>query len=125
LPIIMQARQVLPSPVNLDCCSQIRVAIENGDNRPGIISLGVILTDTLLPGKPSIFLPDARVMSSHAVKFSISRPPVSEVLTFKVPENPKLPQFNEITVVFQPAPERALGGAKIAIQEFMLVPRGL
>lgn len=125
LPIIMQARQSLANPVNLDCCSQIRVAIENGDNRPGIISLGVILTNTTLPGRPSIFLHDKRVISSDALKFSVNRPTVSEVLTFRIPKNSKISRFNEITVVFQPAPERALGGAKIAIQEFDLVPRGL
>jgi hypothetical protein len=119
----MQARQSLGNPVNLDCCYQIRVAIENGDNRPETISLGINLTNTTLPGKPSIFLNDERVTSSDSLKFSINRPPVSKVLTFRIPENSSILQFNEITVVFHPAAERALGGAKIAIQDFTLVPR--
>jgi hypothetical protein len=125
LPILMEARQNLATPIDLNCCSQIRVAIQNADNRPGKIALAVILTNTTLPGKSSVFLGQSPVVSSHAIEFSINRPPVSEVLDFRIPENSKIRQFNQITVLFQPDPERALAGAKIAIQEFALVPRGL
>jgi hypothetical protein len=125
LPILMEARQNLATPIDLNCCSQIRVAIQNADNRPRKIALAVILTNTTLPGKPSVFLGQSPVVSSRAIQFSINRPPVSEVLNFRIPEHPKVRQFNEITVLFQPDPERALAGAKIAIQEFALVPRGL
>ncbi len=125
LPILMEARQNLATPIDLNCCSQIRVAIQNADNRPGKIALAVILTTTSLPGKPSVFLGQSPVVSSHAVMFSINRSPVSEVLDFRIPEHSKVRQFNQITVLFQPDPERALAGAKIAIQDFMLVPRGL
>ena len=124
LPILMEARQNLGTPIDLNCCSQIRVAIQNADNRPGKIALAVILTNTTLPGKPSLFLGQSPVVSSHAVMFSINRPPVSEVLDFRIPENSKIRQFNQITVLFQPDPERALAGAKVAIQEFTLVPWG-
>jgi hypothetical protein len=124
-PILMEARQNLATPIDLNCCSQIRVAIQNADNRPGKIALAVILTNTTLPGKPSVFLGQSPVVSSHAVMFSINRPLVSEVLDFRIPEHSKVRQFNQITVLFQPDPERALAGAKIAIQEFTLVARGL
>ena len=124
-PILMEARQNLGTPINLNCCSQIRVAIQNADNRPGTIALGVILTNTRLAGKPSISLGREPVTSSHPVRFSIDRPPVSEVLDFRIPANPKIRQFDQLTVVFKPSPERALGGVKIAIKQFMLVPKGL
>ncbi len=123
-PIVMEARQNLGVLVDMSCCSQIRVAIQNADNRPGTIALALILTNTTLPGKPSISLGRAPVASSHPLRFSINRPPVSEVLDFTIPANSKIRQFDQITVVFQPAPERALAGVKIAIQQFMLVPRG-
>ena len=113
------------TPINLNCCSQIRVAIQNADNRPGTIALGVILTNTRLAGKPSISLGREPVTSSHPVRFSIDRTPVSEVLDFRIPANPKIRQFDQLTVVFKPSPERALGGVKIAIKQFMLVPKGL
>lgn len=123
-PIVMEARQNLGTLVELNCCSHIRVAIQNADNRPGKIALGVILTNTTLPGKPSLYLGQSPVVSSHAIQFSIDRPPVSEVLDFRIPNNSKIRQFNEITVLFRPASERSMAGAKIAIQEFSLVPRG-
>lgn len=124
-PIVMEARQNLGTLVDLNCCSHIRVAIQNADNRPGKIALGVILTNTTLPGKPSLYLGQSPVVSSHAIQFSIDRPPVSEVLDFRIPNNSKIRQFNEITVLFRPASERSMAGAKIAIEEFSLVPRGL
>lgn len=124
-PIVMEARQNLGVFVDTSCCSQIRVAIQNADNRPGRIALGVILTNTTVSGRPSQFLGMTTVASSHPVQFSINRAPVSEVLNFRIPANARIRQFNEITVLFRPAPERALAGAKIAVQQFMLVPRGL
>lgn len=124
-PILMEARQNLGVLVNLNCCSQIRVAIQNADNRPGTIALGVVLTNTTVPGNPSQFLGMTTVASSHPMQFTVNRPPVSEVLDFRIPANARIRQFNEITVLFRPAPERALAGAKIAIQQFMLVPGGL
>ncbi|MHB1938306.1 MAG: hypothetical protein ACYCOR_17230 [Acidobacteriaceae bacterium] len=122
-PIVMEARQNLGVFVDTSCCSQIRVAIQNADNRPGRIALGVILSNTTLPGKPGVFLGRVPVASSHAVQFTVNRPPVSEVLDFRVPANATIRQFNEITVVFLPARERALGGARVSIQQFVLIPR--
>lgn len=61
----------------------------------------------------------------HPVQFSINRASVSKVLDFRIPRNPRIHQFNEITVVFRLASERALAGAKVAVQQFMLVPREL
>lgn len=124
-PIMMEARQNLGILVDTNCCLQIRIAIQNADNSPGRIALGVILTNMTAPGKPSLSLGEEPVASSDPVRFSINRPPVSEVLNFRIPANPKIRQFDQITVVFKPAPERALGGVKIAIQQFMLIPTGL
>ncbi len=124
-PIVMEARQNLGILVDTSCCSQVRVAIQNADNRPGKIALGVILTNTTVLGRPSQFLGMTTVASSHPVQFTVNRPPVSEVLDFRIPVNARIRQFNEITILFRPAPERALAGAKIAVQEFMLVPSGL
>jgi hypothetical protein len=49
--------------------------------------------------------------------------PVSETLTFDIPSQPRLRRFDEISVVFLPDPQRAALGAKIAIQQFTLIPR--
>lgn len=123
-PIKMEARQNLGILVDSNCCYQIRVAIHNADNSPGRIALGVILTNTRIPGRPSMSLGEEPVASSDPVRFSINRPPVNEVLDFRIPANPRIRQFDQIKVVFRPDSERALGGVKIAIQQFMLIPAG-
>ena len=121
-PIRMEARQNLGILVDTNCCVRIRVAIQNADNSPGRIALGVILTNTTVPGKPSIALGQQPVVSSQPGRFSINRPPVNEVLEFRIPAASRIRQFDQITVLFEAAPERALGGVKVAIQQFMLIP---
>jgi hypothetical protein len=46
-----------------------------------------------------------------------------ETLSFKIPPNPTIQQFDELTVRFHRAPYRATKSAKLAIERFFLVPR--
>jgi hypothetical protein len=121
-PLIMEAHQKLANSLPLTCCSDLQVTIKNGDNRPGNIALGVILTDSASPRNPSIYLGRKDVVSSEADHFSLNRSPVSEMLAFAIPAHVSVREFNEITVVFLPARERSLGGEQIAILRFTLVP---
>jgi hypothetical protein len=63
------------------------------------------------------------VESSQPPAFRLSHPPVEEALRFTLPAKSTIQRFDEIKVVFMPSAERALGGVKIAILEFRLVPR--
>jgi hypothetical protein len=121
-PLIMEAHQRLGTPLPLTCCSDLEVTIKNGDNRPGSIALGVILTDSSSPGRPSEYLGRKVVVSSEAGHFSLNRSPVTEMLTFAIPAHARVREFDEITVVFLPARERSLGGEQIAILRFALLP---
>jgi len=121
-PLLMEAHQSLGSSINLDCCKEIDVNITNADNRPGRISIGMILTDSTLPDKTSQYLEAKPIVSSEAPLFSMNRPSTEEKLRFQI-EKGKLQAFDEITVVILPAKERSLGGAKIAIHQFTLIPR--
>jgi hypothetical protein len=121
-PLLMEAHQNLGSSISLDCCKEIDVTITNADNRPGRLSIGMILTDSTSPDKPSQYLEEKPIVSSEAPHFSINRPPTDEKLRFQIVKG-KLQAFDEITMVFLPAKERSLGGAKIAIQQFTLIPR--
>jgi hypothetical protein len=122
-PLLMEAHQNLDSPIDLDCCRAIDIAITNSDTRPGRIAIGVILRDSMSPGKPTKYLGEKPVVSSEPADFNMNRPPVKEVLRFSISQSGKLHQFNEITVVFLPAHERSLGGAKVSIRQFTLLPR--
>jgi hypothetical protein len=53
------------------------------------------------------------------------RQPASETLNFSIPSNSVIRRFNEVTVLFRLSGFRARTAAKIGIDHFTLVPRGL
>jgi len=122
-PLLMEAHQNLGSTIDLACCSEIDVAITNADTRPGKIALGIVLTDSNSSGKPWRALGEQTIVSSEADQIPMNRPPVKEILRFPISRAALMRQFNEITIVFLPAKERARGGAKVSIQSFTLIPR--
>jgi hypothetical protein len=123
LPLLMEAHQDLGSSIDLGCCSEIDIAITNADNRLGKIAVAVRLTDSSSIGKPSQELVKRAIVSSEAVQIPLNRPPVKEVLRFQISRSTTMHRFDEISVVFLPARERALGGAKVSVQSFTLIPR--
>jgi hypothetical protein len=122
-PLLMEAHQILDKSIDLTCCREIEVAITNADTRPGKISLGLILTDSTSPDKPSRNLSSRPIASSEPANIPLNREPTKEVLRFPIPRSSITHRFNEITIVYIPAPERARGGAKVSIQSFTLIPR--
>lgn len=122
-PLLMEAHQILDKSIDLTCCREIEVAITNADTRSGKISLGLILTDSTSPDKPSRNLGSRPITSSEPANIPLNREPIKEVLRFPIPRSSTTRRFNEITVVYIPAPERAHGGAKVSIQSFTLIPR--
>jgi hypothetical protein len=78
----MEAYQNLGTSIDLECCSEIDVAITNADVRPGTIALAIRLTDSDSIGKPSQDLEERIIVSSKAALISLNRPPVEEVLRF-------------------------------------------
>jgi hypothetical protein len=122
-PLLMEAHQILDKPIDLTCCREIEIAITNADTRPGKISLGLILTDSTFFEKPSRNLGSRPIVSSESANIPLNREPIKEVLHFPIPRSSMTHGFDEITVVYLPAPERARGGAKVSIQNFTLIPR--
>ena len=49
--------------------------------------------------------------------------PVDEVLRFAVPSRAAIRKFDQITVVYLPGVEHWQVGAKVAIEQFQLLPR--
>lgn len=123
LPLLMEAHQDLGNSIDLACCRDVEVAVQNGDNRAGAIQLGLLLTDTTLPGKPSQYLGVQTVISSLPQHFSLKNSPAAETLRFPVPEQTKIRRFNAITVIYMPDSQRSVIGAKVAIEHFALIPR--
>jgi len=65
------------------------------------------------------------VKSKRTWNIDGQQPPTHETLNFAIPTNPAIHRFDEVKVVFRLDAFRADDGAKIAIDRFVLVPRGL
>jgi hypothetical protein len=120
--LIMEAHQDLDRPIELTCCREIDLMILNADNIPGDIGITLVLNDSTVRGSASQTLGSHKVKSSEPPVFSLSRPPVEETLRFIIPARLKIKRFDELSVVLQPSLERSLGGAKISVREFRLLP---
>ena len=124
-PLSMEAHEHFGSMISVDCCSRIQISIRNADLYSEAVSLELLLVNSSLPGKPSQSL--GRVMAKSARPWKVyEKPsPTAETLNFPMPANLSLRRFDEVMIVFRLAAFRADDGAKIAIDHFVLVPRGL
>jgi hypothetical protein len=120
--IAMEAHQTLYTPLSGDCCHSIRIDLLNGDDRPGLIRIELLLKDTSAKPGSSLSLGTIAIPSSQLEHIPLDRPPVPESLRFQMPALAHGKRFDEITVVIKPSSSRALGGSKIAIRDFVLVP---
>jgi hypothetical protein len=123
IPLIMEAHQALGAAIPLVRCREMQVTIENSDNAPGTIALGVLLTDSTSLGKPTFYLGQQTVASTEPSRFTVKPSPVPEVLHFPISNHARIEEFDEITIVFFQDSERPYTGAKIAIKQFDLVLR--
>lgn len=122
-PLTMEAVQGLSAAIRTASYREIQLSIANRDNIRGPIVLHIQLTDTTAPGKPSLSLGGQPVLSSEPGRFSFKAATTEEVLRFPVPERITIRKFDEITVFFLPDAAYFEIGPKIAIQQFVFVPR--
>jgi len=118
VPLSMEAHQMLGAPIRMDCCSAMKVSIRNGDNRVGAIYVELVLKERGKAHSMGVQV----LRSSMSPNIALDRPPVDETLSFSVPSSVKGKQFDEIAVVVKAARERSRAGAKLAVQNFTLVP---
>jgi hypothetical protein len=120
----MEAHQNFATLIDVESYSRMQIAIRNADPYRGTVSLELILINTTLPGKPSQSLGEVIVQSARPRQEYGERAVTSEVLNFDVPSTSPLRRFDEVMIVFKLESGRAESGAKIAIDRFVLVPRG-
>jgi hypothetical protein len=121
-PLAMEAHQALSTPIDMDCCHALRIDLLNGDDRPGPIEVELVLRNTSSKHGSSLLLGGITIPSSRAPSIPLNRPPVSESLLFAMPATARKRRFDEITVIIKPSAERTLPGAKVSVQDFVLVP---
>ena len=123
VPLAMEGHQTLTRPVDLHSVGAMQVTVRNGDNRRGRIDMGVLLTDSTTPGKPSMYLGTEPMVTTEADHFALKVRPVSEEVRFAIPERREIRKFDEITVLFFPDAARSTLGARVGIEEFELEPK--
>jgi hypothetical protein len=119
-PLIMEAHQNLGKLINLMCCREIRIEIRNADRYPGTVSVELVLMNTREGQEGSVSLGSAPVTSAPGDPGA----PMKETLTFPIPARAKVHQFDELMIRFPRRRTRIFRSAKIAIERFVLVPRG-
>jgi len=110
----MEAHQNLGKLFDLRCCREIQIEIQNADPYPGTVSMELVLVNTRSGQQGSVSLGFAPVKSDA---------PTKETLTFPVPAQSPIRQFDELTIRFPRRRTRIFRSAKIAIERFVLVPR--
>ena len=120
-PLSMEAHQKLDQDVDISCCSKIELSILNADRYPHTISLELIVRE-----QPGYLSQSLGMLPVQSVPDLDTDPisPVGETLQFEVPPEPSVRMFNELTVVYHRMSVRADKSARVAIDRFILVPRG-
>jgi hypothetical protein len=124
-PLSMEARQNLGTSVDLSCCSRIQIAIRNADRFLSSVSLELVIIDTASQGRPSLSLGRVFVSSDPSWRFQEHISPSTQILNFPVPASGAISHFDEMMIVFHLEGYRARAAAKVGIDHFTLVPRGL
>jgi hypothetical protein len=124
-PLSIEAHDHLGNQINTDCCSRIQIAIRNADRYPDTVSLELILIDTSNADQPSESLGTMLVKSTRPWRIYEHPQPVTETLTFPIPARASLRHFDELKIVFRLDRARADAAARIAIDHFVLIPRGM
>jgi hypothetical protein len=124
-PLLIEAHDHLANLIELNCCSRIQIAIRNADRYPETVSLELVLVNTTIPHNPSVSLGRMMVNSTMPWKVYEKSPSVDETLSFPIPSRHSLQAFDEVKIVFLLDRARADAAARIAIDHFVLIPRGL
>ena len=124
-PLSMEAHENLGTMIDLACCSRIQVVIRNADRIPRTVSLELILINSSLPGMPSQSLGRSMVESSQPWRIYDQQRMTHETLNFSIPTRPSIRRFDEIKVVFRLDHARSDYAARVAVDRFVLIPRGL
>lgn len=111
-PLVMQAHQQLPTPIDPRCCSALEVVVRNADRAPGTVALKVELATADLKRANRESLGSRQVPAAEKA-----------VLRFPMPATPAIRRFDRIVVEFELAGRRYHRSANVSIERFVLIPR--
>jgi hypothetical protein len=120
--LIMEARQNFGRLIDINCCSEIQITVTNGEPYPRSVALELSLANTTLTGSPSWSLGTAKV-TPQPVSWLQRASERVEILTYKIPALPEIRQFDEAVIIFNRSEHTASRSARIAINQFVFLPR--
>jgi hypothetical protein len=106
-PLVMEAHQDFSRSIEMRCCSEIRLALRIADAAPETVKVELVLSDRRAPGRPSQSLGVARL---------------EEIMTFPMPAESPLREFDHATIEFRLGRVRVERSARIAIRRFHFIP---
>ena len=111
-PLIMQARQPLPQPIELSCCRAIDLVLRSREAQPETVYVELVLLDSTGPRPREQSLSGKRLPPS----------PLRQVtLRFDLPRTLEIRSFDEIVVWFHRDLSRRARSANLAIDQFDLI----
>jgi hypothetical protein len=120
-PLLMEAHQTLPDPVDMDCCREIQLVLKN-DPSLGASEVGLSLTDSHSPGKITQNLGIKYIGLDSTAQRVGDGPFSEETLSFPIPKSAKIKKFDQITVILFPDPKHLTAGRKVAVERFIMIP---
>lgn len=117
--LLMEAHQALPTPIELQDTSALKVQMVNAETERGTIAVEILLKDRSSMTQATS-LGVSVLQSSTAPTIDARRAPVTETLTFKIPDRLKKKRFDEITVRIRPDVLHEVKGSAVSVQSFTL-----
>jgi len=121
-PLLMEAVQSLDEPIDVTELSTIQLTMLDADPHPSGISIQLVLADTDLHNHPEQSL-GLQTLDGNPLVVNAGNSH-SETLTFPVPMQSRCKRFNQIRLIFWLDPSHDRQAAAVAVQDFVLVPKG-
>ncbi|MEO6815365.1 MAG: hypothetical protein ABI177_01585 [Edaphobacter sp.] len=120
-PLLMEAHQYLPAPVDLSCCRELQIVFRN-DASLGASEVGIQLTDSHAKSKSTQSLGIKPIASDSSSQPPQNASPIEETVTFPIPKSATIKQFDQITVALLPRYPYRTAGRKVEIERFIMIP---
>jgi hypothetical protein len=118
----MEAVQTLDEPIDATELATIQITMLDEDLHPASVSVELVLADGGIGKHTEQSLGFQRLNTSPSIESAGNSH--YETLTFLVPAQSSCKQFNQMRLIFRLAPFRNQQAAAVAVEDFVLVPRG-
>jgi hypothetical protein len=122
-PLQMEAVQTLDEPIDATELATIQLTMLDEDPHPASVSVELVLTNAGVGNHTEQSLGSQGLNTSPSIENAGSSH--YETLTFSVPAHSHCKQFNQMRLIFRLAPFRNQQAAAVAIEDFVLVPKGV